>query len=160
MKLRIVLLGGLVLAGLGVGSAAAEVKATVTTKYYDIKGKSASQLKAQMKRHGPQGFWAYNNWYVRWTGDCKVSLEVDYTFPRWTNRGSAPAGLRDRWDRMIRNLIIHEQGHEQHGRNAAREIDETRCAGDPMEIIDKWANQDKVYDRKTHHGETQGVVLN
>jgi predicted secreted Zn-dependent protease len=141
-------------------SAVAQPTVSATTGYYEIQGRSAAQLKKQMARRGPKGFWAYTTWHVRWTGDCRVSLEVSYTFPRWTNRDGASASLRQRWDRMITNLMLHERGHEQNGRNAAREIDGSRCAGDPMAIIRKWANQDKVYDKQTKHGVTQGAVLN
>lgn len=112
------LLGGLVLAGIWPASAKPVV--TVNTEHYEIQGKSASELMKQMRRHGPKGFWAYTTWSVqsarsRWDGSCIVSLEINYTYPRWTNYGSASASLRDRWDRMMTNLRLHEEGHGEIG---------------------------------------------
>jgi len=149
----------LALAGAGGGSGWAEPTVTVNTTHYDIQGKNADQLKRQMKRLGPNGFWAYTSWYIRWSGSCAVSLEIDYTYPRWTDRDSAPSRLRERWDRMLTNLTLHEEGHGQIGLDAAREIHDTQCEGDPTKIIDKWVRYEKKYDKETRHGAGQGVTL-
>lgn len=160
MKLRPVwLLGSLAVVVLDSGSAAAEPRVTVKTDHYYIQGKTAAQLKDLMKRRGPKGFWAYTSWYVRWSGNCAVSLEIRHTYPRWTDRSSAPAGMQHRWDHMIANLTLHEEGHGQIGLEAAREIERSGCKGDPMDIIGKWVRHEKRYDKKTRHGMTQGVVL-
>ncbi len=157
IPILIILLG--VLSLLPAGKSFADPSITVKTKYYEIRGLTARQLKAQMRRRGPKGFWAYTRWYVRWTGNCRVSAEINYTFPRWTNRKQATGWLRQRWDRMTRNLWRHEKGHGRHGINAAHEIHKSRCRGDPMKIIRKWAKQDRIYDRRTGHGRTEGVVF-
>jgi predicted secreted Zn-dependent protease len=139
--------------------AGAEPAVKVTTTYYAIGGTMSAELKAQMRSLGPHGFWAYTRWYVRWTGACRVSLEISYTYPRWTDEGSAPPQLRAEWNRMMERLRAHEQGHGQHGRNAAREVEQSGCRDDPRRITGKWAEQDKVYDTQTSHGRAQGVVL-
>jgi len=128
-------------------------------KYYPITGRTSRQLINQMRRKGPQGYWAFARWYVRWSGTCRTSVRITYTFPRWVDKNRAPASLRKAWDRMIRNLKRHERGHGQHGINAAREIEKSRCRFDPKRITRKWAAQDKIYDRRTRHGITQGVRL-
>ncbi len=125
-------------------------------KYYNIQGTTAGQLKAQMKRKGPQGHWAYSKWWVSWSSGCRVTVKLTYTFPKWTNSHKAPKSLRKSWKRMIKRLWIHERGHGQHGINAGRKIKKSGCRN-PKKIIDKWAAQDKIYDRRTGHGRTQGV---
>lgn len=126
---------------------------------YSIRGKSSAELRAQMAANGPEGWWAYTQWYVRWTGDCQVSLSIDYTMPKWENENAAPANLRTSWNRMIAKLWAHEQGHGRHGIEAAKEIIKSGCNGNPRDITDKWAEQDRVYDRETNHGVNQGVSL-
>jgi predicted secreted Zn-dependent protease len=139
--------------------AMAEPTVSVRTTYYSISGTTSAELKSQMRSLGPKGFWAYTNWYVRWSGDCRVSLEISYTFPQWTNEKQAPAALQAVWKTMIASLQAHEEGHGRHGRSAAAEIDKARCKGDPKSVTNKWAAQDKVYDAETNHGRSQGVVL-
>lgn len=138
---------------------AAEPKIVVKMKYYPIAGSTSRELKNQMKRKGPGGYWAYTGWYVRWSGGCQVTVTISYEYPKWTNRGQAPAELRAKWDSMFSALERHEQQHGQHGVNAAKEIDSTGCSGNPQAITNKWANQDKVFDAQTNHGRNQGVVL-
>jgi predicted secreted Zn-dependent protease len=139
--------------------AVADPSISVRTTYYPIAGTTSAELRSQMKALGPQGYWAYTRWYVRWTGDCRLSVEISYTYPRWTNQDKAPAALRSAWKDMMAHLKSHEEGHGQHGRNAAQEIEKSRCKGDPKSITRKWADQDKVYDAQTNHGRNQGVVL-
>lgn len=127
-------------------------------KYYNIQGVSAAQLKAQMKRKGPKGFWAYTQWWVNWSGSCQLSVKLTYTFPKWVNNSKAPKSLRASWKRMIKKLWIHERGHGQNGINAAREIEKARCSN-PMKIIRKYNSQDKKFDLRTRHGRAQGVKL-
>lgn len=140
-------------------SALAKPSVSVNTNYYSITGTTAAQLKAQMRSKGKNGKWAYTKWYVRWTGSCKTSVTITYTYPRWANRNQAPASLQKNWDRMFTSLRTHEKGHAQFGINAAAEIERSRCKENPMSIIKKWAQQDKVYDSRTRSGATQGVVL-
>ena len=137
--------------------------ASMTTKtqinYYNIKGKTTQQLKWQMKNNGPNGYWAYVNWYVNLkTGSCHVSLKIKYTYPRWSDIHQAPKSLQQKWRRMIFALKKHEKGHARHGVEAAREINRNNCKN-PQATIDKWAAQDKIFDQRTKHGLIQGVIL-
>lgn len=132
---------------------------SVKTKYYDIKGTSASELRRQMRRRGPQGYWALAIWNVRWSGRCKLSVSISYTYPRWSNEGTASSALRKKWGSMLKNLIKHEKGHGQFGINAAKEIEKSRCRTNPKTIIKKWARKDVLYDRRTDHGGKFGVKL-
>ncbi len=137
--------------------------ASMTTKtqikYYNIKGKTTQQLKAQMRNNGPNGYWAYVNWYVNWkTKNCRVSLRIVYTYPRWANINQAPKSTQHKWRRMISALKKHEKTHARHGVEAAREINKSNCKN-PQATIKKWAEQDKIYDQRTKHGLIQGVML-
>lgn len=137
--------------------------ASMTTKtqikYYNIKGKTTQQLKRQMREFGPNGYWAYVNWYVNWkTRSCRVSLRIVYTYPRWANINQAPKSTQQKWRRMISALKKHEKGHARHGVEAAREINKNNCRN-PKADINKWAEQDKIYDQRTKHGLIQGVKL-
>lgn len=137
----------------------ASVSKKVQVKYYTINGKTTQQLKAQMKSKGPNGYWAYVNWYVNWkTKNCRVALKIKYTYPKWANSGQAPKATQKKWRRMISALKKHENGHARHGVSAAKEISKSNCKN-PKAIIKKWAAKDKSYDRKTGHGRTQGVKL-
>lgn len=129
------------------------------THFYDITGNTAGELRDAMAQEGPHGYWAYTTWYVHWSAGCDISVKIDYTMPRWLDRDTAPASLRDEWDQMLKNLWRHERGHAEHGLKAAAEIEVSHCADDPHDITDKWANEDKVYDNETHHGARQGVSL-
>jgi predicted secreted Zn-dependent protease len=147
------------LAALMAGSApSAPPTERITTTYYDVTGSTAEELKKQMARKGPKGFWAYTNWYVSWSGDCKVELEISYTFPRLADRNRVPLPMRSRWDAMLANLIAHEEQHGQHGRSAAEEVLAAEC-NDAKSIVKKWAAEDKAYDKRTSHGLTEGVKL-
>ena len=139
--------------------AIADPATTVHTTFYSINGSTAAELNSQMKSRGPHGNWAYTRWYVRWSGSCQVTLEISHTYPRWTNEREAPGSLQRSWNHMMSRLQLHENGHAQHGKNAATEVERSGCRGNVMSIIQKWAAQDEVYDKQTNHGRTQGVAL-
>ena len=104
---------------------------TSQTQLYDIAGSTAEELKDAMAQNGPHGYWAYTTWYVRWSASCEISVQINYTMPRWLDRDAAAPALRDAWDRMMKNLWRHERGHAEHGFKAASEIEASHCAGDP-----------------------------
>lgn len=136
----------------------AEPTIRVVTKYYEISGTSVRALKKQMKRRGPNGYWAYTKWYVRWSSDCKVELKITYTYPKLRDPNSVPLPVRQKFQTMVEKLTLHEKGHGQHGIEAASEISAAHCKK-AKKIIQKWAAQDKRYDAETRHGITQGVRL-
>lgn len=125
---------------------------------YPVDGVTARQILNQMGQRGPNGFWAYTSWYVRWTGDCKVSLEISYTMPKHINEAALPADLRARWTAMVAALAAHERKHGQHGVNAANEVFANGCRNG-VAITNKWAEQDRALDRRTNHGASEGVVF-
>ena len=137
---------------------AANPSIKTTFKYYKIKGDTAQNLKRQMKRKGPRGYWAYAKWNVKWSSKCKVKVSIKITMPQWQNKSEAPATLQKKWSKMISALKKHELNHGNHGINAAKELVSKKCKN-AKKIVRKWAKQDKIYDRKTNHGRKEGVRL-
>ncbi|MFT4716496.1 MAG: putative secreted Zn-dependent protease [Paracoccaceae bacterium] len=138
--------------------AQAEPEIKVVINYYDVSGTSGRELKYQMKKLGPKGFWAYARWNVRWSSDCDLSVLITYTYPRLKNPSEVPTGVQINWQLMMEKLVLHEEGHGQHGINAATEIEQAGCKGS-VKIVKRWAAQDKSYDAETRHGRTQGIYL-
>ncbi|MDU8927935.1 DUF922 domain-containing protein [Alisedimentitalea sp. MJ-SS2] len=141
-----------------VTSVDAKPKVSVVNKTYLVDATTVQGLRKQMKQRGPKGHWAYTDWYVKWSGSCKLSVKITYTMPRHKNEGKLDPALRKRWKAMVRALKAHEEKHGAHGVQAAREIEKTRCANGDA-VIKKWNKQDKVLDKRTKHGKTEGVVL-
>jgi predicted secreted Zn-dependent protease len=172
--------------------AAAEPAVAVDSSYYDVVGASLPELVAQMASLGPKDekssrrFWAYTRWFVRWRftyrerdtscsiNGVKVSLEIKYVYPRWKNETSADERARQAWSRMMSAIEKHEQQHGQHGRDAAREVEDAlgaiarRRTCDALgrdanalsrDIVKRHAARDVDYDRRTSHGRAEGVHL-
>lgn len=153
---------------------------------YGIKGSSVAELKQQMRKKGPRGYFAYTSWdirfnygYLRQNGSCsldqvKVDLKTVYTMPEFKNYDDADNELKQKWDFFIKNLQTHEDGHAQNGLGAARDIDAMLTSLPAMnncEALNQVANQkasaiirqynarDIQYDAQTEHGIKQGAVI-
>lgn len=131
---------------------------STNTTYYEVSGQTGAELRRQMGALGPEGYWAYTEWWVEWSRSCQLSVTIDYTMPKLADRNTLPAGLLQKWDIMIAALIAHEEQHGQHGIEAAMEIERKGCNG-AYQIIRFWNNQDILFDRETDHGAHQGVTL-
>ncbi|WP_417728553.1 DUF922 domain-containing protein [Roseovarius sp.] len=146
--------------GIADGSPAqAKPKVTETIKTYAVSATSLKGLLSEMDKKGPKGHWGYTDWYVKWTGDCKLSVTVDITVPKHKNPAKMPADLRQKFDAMVAALTAHERQHGRHGIEAAEEIERAGCAGGDG-IIKKYNAKDIKFDKTTDHGRTEGVVLN
>lgn len=125
---------------------------------YGVDALTLTNLKKQMKDRGPNGFWAYTRWYVKWTRTCEVSLTIDYTYPQHIRSEALHPAVRKAWFDMMAALKAHEEQHGAHGIAAARDIVQADCKK-ARRIIQKWAAEDRRYDRRTRHGKTEGVIL-
>ncbi len=130
----------------------------VRRTYYDVSGRTASELKRDMQKSSSNGFWAFTRWQVSWSASCHVTVSITMHLPRLRDRAQVSLPLRNRWDRMIANLRLHESGHAQNALNAGRAVLAADCQ-DPKTIVQKWMENDKVYDEATGHGRSQGVTL-
>lgn len=136
--------------------AVAEPKVSSSLKHYKVKGTTVDQIRDYMNTKGPRGFWAYTEWYVKWTGACKVSVSVKYTLPKLASPGKVPADVRQKFDAMYAALKAHEENHGAYGISAAREIEKAGCTNGDA-IIKKYNKAEVDYDKRTDHGFTEGV---
>ncbi|MCY4333520.1 MAG: DUF922 domain-containing protein [Litoreibacter sp.] len=147
---------------LGLGFATHPVLAApeviIKNRTYKVDAVTAKSLVAQLKRRGPDGFWAYTRWRINWTRDCEVRVRVTYTMPVHSDPKAMPATLRKDWERMITALRLHEEQHGAHGIAAAREIKQAGCKN-TRPIVRKYNRADKEFDRRTKHGAKTGVTL-
>lgn len=129
-------------------------------------------------------FTGQTDWHIEWracfeqrNGRCAISgvlstVHVTYTLPRWADRETAPAPLRDRWDRYHLSLLAHEKGHGAIALEVAKLIDaalvgqssDEGCDGlntGSVKIVDevmlRGEAMQREYDRATRHGSAQGA---
>ena len=136
----------------------AKPKVKVATEYYEIEGTTRDALRTQMKEKGPNGYFGWTSWYVRWTGSCQVSVEVNYIMPKLKSSDEISDKLKESFDTFYAALLAHEERHGSHGISAAEEIEASRCK-DGNAIIEKWVAEDVKFDKETFHGQTEGVIL-
>ena len=129
-------------------------------------------------------FHGYTRWNVRWdyrwwreaSGRCAITevntrLTSEVQLPEL--RGATPQ-QQATFDRYLRALSQHEQGHVQVGREAAQAIDQgiaslpaaADCAtlernADALgrRLLQEHVEREKQYDRDTGHGAAQGARL-
>lgn len=168
----------------------AKPKENVTTEYYDIQGTRKKDLIKEMKKKGAKKtsgrFHAHTDWRVNWnyryapaSDGCRVhtvttDLQVHYFFPRWVPGADVPAKLVSEWERYFSALKLHEEGHAEIGRKAAREVEkvfagmgkglscgEIQGAVDAAgsKILKQYREEEADYDASTKNGRTQGAYL-
>ncbi len=137
-------------------AAFAQPKVEVSWIYYHVRGDTAPEIRADLRRRGPKGHWAYTTWHVRWNGACEVSLNIAYDMPKLADRTALAPDLLANWDDMIVLLKRHEETHGGHGIAAAKELVANDCRN-ANGIVTKWANEDKAYDKRTAHGRKEGI---
>jgi predicted secreted Zn-dependent protease len=164
------------------------VHETVRIRHYDVVGATAAALDRSLDTAGPRSggkpFAGYTTTSLEWrftsgrdNGACAViaahvRMDAEITLPRWTPPADAEAGLRKAWVDFADALHVHETGHVDLARDAARELHDTlsivRAAGcDAVEreanaagerILGRLAEAHRRYDAETEHGAAQGVV--
>lgn len=102
-----------------------------------------------------------------------VAARIVFTMPRWKPKGKPDPFLVFEWNRFIEALWIHERGHALRALAAKRDVERTlrnlvsptceelRASAETAtdQIISKLRARDRVYDRKTDHGATQGASI-
>jgi predicted secreted Zn-dependent protease len=128
-------------------------------------------------------FAAYTAWNVKWDfgmgrdgKGCRVTrasttVAVEYTMPRWKPPANADRATRQSWERFIKALKAHEDGHRDIGIGAARAIENvvgnmTRVPCDDLsrkaseaakKILNDARKKEVEYERRTQHGVQQGA---
>ena len=167
----------------------AEPEVSEKFDYYSIYPVSVSDLGRAMDAATPiheegRTFRGHTHWYVNWhfwwdqrEGRCTINrvqatVDIQYIMPQLTS--SVNAETRAAFQRYDDALITHEKGHARHGIDAAREVEnklmgissaincqitESIANDTGKQILQKYNQQDVVYDRETNHGRTQGAFL-
>jgi predicted secreted Zn-dependent protease len=126
-------------AGLCSIAAVAQARDTFRIEYFDIRGSTARELRADLSRVGPVGETGirgdgYTEYRIAWRftmtakgGSCRahdveVDLDVRMMLPRWNPPPGVSARLIDTWDRFSDVLREHEDGHYRIAIAAAQEV--------------------------------------
>lgn len=166
-------------------------KVNETTEYYEIAGSQVDDLRSQICEKGcrwPDGktYDSVTNWHVKWdydreegpqacsVRDFRVTVDILYRYPKWIMPNDPPRELVEKWERYLRRLTNHEEGHRDRAVEAAADLMRTveGLPGSPtckdldrvirsvsrkrMELL---SEQQKKYDGDTCHGATQGAML-
>jgi predicted secreted Zn-dependent protease len=163
----------------------AEPEIEESIERYEIRGSTAKELKAEMKRwRDNRTLFGYTRWQVTWKyvfatreGQCAlssfdVSVDVKTTLPQWIDREDADAELVDRWERFMDAFEEHERGHKRLGMEAATAVERRLVLVEPQpscdeldhvvdeaarEVIGAYRETERRFDENTRHGKTEGA---
>jgi predicted secreted Zn-dependent protease len=171
------------------GPASATVFQEHSQRPYPVQVAPGQTLRQALQAATPivvdgRRFHGYTRWDVRWnyrwwreaSGRCRITevttrLTTEVQLPQL--RGATPPQQAS-FDRYLRALSQHEQGHVQVGRDAAQAIDQgiarlpaaADCAtlerqADALgrRLLQEHVEREKQYDRDTGHGTSQGARL-
>ncbi|SRR6266540_357820 len=186
---RLVVAGAL-LTLLPAAPAQAQSKLVWRTNYYSITGASLRDIRRSMDQSRPwkepANLSALTEWRIDWRFEltpaesgCRCSsftttITITNTLPRWTPPAETPEELKSAWNRFIKALGEHEDGHSRLALAAVadlhKRIKELGPAPDcnglrkrindlAGRVIEENRQREKDYDRRTRHGATQGVAL-
>ena len=132
-------------------SLAACTTSTVTTGYYDIKGKDERSLDRSVRRFGPNNGHAFASTELRLVpldirpsidargcrvGTAKIKVLANITLPRWSDRSGAASELKRGFDNYAAYAKVHEQQHVKIGEAAARALEASLLAILPQKNCD------------------------
>jgi predicted secreted Zn-dependent protease len=120
-------------------AAAAQGRDTFRIEYFDVRGATARELRADLSRVGPVGETGirgdgYTEYRIAWrfsmtskdgvcrAQDVEVDLDVRMMLPRWNPPPGVDADLIATWDRFSDVLREHEDGHHRIAIAAAKEV--------------------------------------
>ncbi len=181
---RWTLLALLVLAAAGAPARArAQMFYTEEREYYDIRGRTMAELRAEIARLGPGRFAAHVRPQVSaqyqfrrqgarcWMTSSRVDVTVTYLMPRWVGPPGPSEEMRRAWRKMWWTLKRHEDGHKNNWLSAGGAIENALRVLPPepnCKVLERVANttvkrllkchqaNDVDYDRRTQHGRKQG----
>ena len=123
-------------------SASAEVVVQKSTTYFQIGGRTAAELDAELARKGPftqaSGSRHPGATQIRFGGDLtytrrgtrcaiddvRVTVETRLILPRWKNRKSASKEMALLWDALSADIKRHEERHAEIARQHARLLEQ------------------------------------
>ena len=120
---------------------AAEVIASKSYSYFDIRGKTADELDRELSRRGPtasgssarhpgatkirfggEATYIQDNGRCR-VGNVKVTVHTQIILPRWNSRKGASKELSMIWDALSSDIKRHEERHAEIARDQARAME-------------------------------------
>lgn len=139
---------------------------------YKVVGSSLTEVLSSIKELGPKdqhgiSRHAYAGWDIRWSWDKgiqnpKVTLKLTLIHPAWD-------GNCAEWGRYIQALLKHELNHLDFAAKTASKVMETIKKSDSMSekelnqrlavLLQKNREFDLQYDKDTHHGLHEGVLI-
>ncbi len=158
------------------------------TVYYDVEGRTPYTLLEHLTEHGPvvngKRFFGLTEWEVnaeyRWKEhttrcsieDLTVRVMVKTHLPQWHPPAGTPFETRTAWDRFVRALDEHEDGHRRFAEEAGEAIrwrlislhtptcDRIREEAQRVvvAVLDEYDAHNRAYDAETGHGRTQDAV--
>jgi len=160
-------------------------------EYYDICGCSEEELQCDLKQKcitwkDGRKYDSLTSWDMKWdhgydqaSETCAIRsfrpiVEITFRYPKWKRTEDAPKSLREKWDRYIQNLIVHENGHRDMVVEAANDLAHAAVQLSPASSCDdldrnvrslfrksmeKLKKDQREYDEITMHGTTQGAVF-
>jgi predicted secreted Zn-dependent protease len=165
--------------------AAESLVTTVQNEFYQVAGKSADEVRADMNQKRKGNYDAVTSWDIRWsfqarkeaTGfnlqDVRVTVKITTLMPSWSGEGANRDDLL-LWNRYIEALQEHEQEHSDNALKIARDIYEALNSQETKptltkaqsegnntgyRLLEKLRKLDGDFDSRTSHGATQGAVF-
>lgn len=163
---------------------------TESVEYYDVSGTTAAELRLSLNKSRPGGQKSpfgdgRTVWHVTWNyqyakqDQCaitsvSITADIKTVLPRWSPAPGLPPNLGARWDAYMSALKVHEKGHADFGRDAARAVEQrlrelasfpdcplleaaVKDAGEG--VIAEFSKKELGYDLRTAHGVTQGATF-
>jgi len=111
------------------------------TKYYNVTGKTGSQVYAKFGRRGPwkirrkhaiaatEREFDFKNIRFKERGNKCILTSVDvyltlvYYYPRWLDKKRASKSLQKLWDRFYSELVRHEETHGRYFKETIRQFE-------------------------------------
>ena len=168
---------------------AAEVTERIAYTTYPVNHQEGRSLLQSLNKSSPirykgNVFHAYTSWNVhlryRWYEEADGSCRLTHNVTTLTAEISLPElqtlqGAADKeFSRYVENLRLHEHGHRDIGRKAAKRIDEMvlqlpampscpilekRAEELRTRILEEAMQEERSYDQATQYGRTQGAWL-
>jgi predicted secreted Zn-dependent protease len=160
-------------------------------EYYEVCGSCEDELHCDLKKKCVTGndgkkFDSLTIWDIKWdhgydqtSKTCAVNafkpiVSIPFRYPQWTRTDVAPQSLLEKWDRYIRNLIAHENGHRDMVVAAVNDLSRAVAhlpSAPTCEDLDskmralfrtsmeKMKQDQREYDETTKHDATQGAAF-
>ena len=157
--------------------APARVQVKETTKYYEVNGKSGSEIYRNMVRRGPRlsgiarkalavsriDFRARNIRAGVSKGRCRIVsadiyVSVQYTLPKWRGSSRASRATKNAWSRFSKTVVWHEKQHGKIAKDHAASLERSikklrpqskrRCVPAAFKVSSKIRRLGKQHERR------------